>query len=307
MTGRERDEAVGVDVGVARDLTSRSSMSEGRSKPLTPTKRPGRTRPGQILELAARLSQREWAVIETVNQLRLVTGYQLERLHFADLQGHSRSVVRWRVLKRLVDWCLLTPLPRRVGGSLRGSAQLVYALDSIGERLLQLQRNLGHRPGRIRRPSQPGERFVRHTTAVSELYVQLVEHSRTANVSVDVFLAEPAAWWADGAGGWLKPDAYMVLSTSDVTDEWWAEVDLATEAMPTMRGKLLAYLDFLHRGQLGSGGVMPRVVVTVPNDHRHQAVSAVAAALPEPAAELFTVSLFDSAAEELLKVLGSPS
>lgn len=38
-----------------------------------------------------------------------MTGSQLERLAFMDLVGRSRSVVRWRVLKRLVDWRVLVP------------------------------------------------------------------------------------------------------------------------------------------------------------------------------------------------------
>jgi hypothetical protein len=86
--------------------------------------------------------------------------------------------MRWRVLKRLVDWHILLPLPRRVGGSLRGSARLAYALDTAGERLLRLRRNLRRDEERIRRPGTPGERFVQHTLAVTELFVQLVERSR---------------------------------------------------------------------------------------------------------------------------------
>jgi len=91
------------------------------------------------------------------------------------------------------------PLARRVGGTLRGSAQLTYALDVAGERLLRLRRNLSRGDERIRRPGPIGDRFVAHTLATSELYVQLVEQSRAAGFTVDVFLAEPAAWWPNGA------------------------------------------------------------------------------------------------------------
>lgn len=259
-----------------------------------------RARSALIVALAEQLTDREWNIMETVNRLRLVTGLQLERLHFAELTGKSKSVVRWRVLKRLVDWHVLLPLPRRVGGGLRGSGQLAYALDTAGERLLRLRRNLRQDDGRIRRPGEPGERFVQHTLAVSELYVRLIERSRTEGFSVDEFLAEPAAWWPNGAGGWMKPDAYVVLSSNDVTDYWWIEVDLATEAVPTLRGKFLAYTDFVNRGQLGPSDVLPRVLITVPTAYRLEVMNSVVARLPAPADELLTVALHETAVDTLV-------
>jgi hypothetical protein len=247
------------------------------------------------MALAESLTDREWSILATINRLRLATGLQLERLHFADLTGKSRSVVRWRVLKRLVDAQALMPLARRVGGSLRGSAQLTYALDTVGERLLRLRRNLSQAKERIRRPGPIGERFVAHTLAASELYVQLVERSRAESLTLDDFQAEPAAWWPNGAGGWMKPDAYLSVSAGEFTDHWWVEVDLATEAVPTLRGKFLAYIDFAALGQLGPGDVVPRVLVTVPTPERRDVMVSVIAKLPAPADELFAVVLHDEA------------
>lgn len=249
----------------------------------------------RVMALAEALTEREWSILGTVNQLRLATGLQLERLHFAELTGKSRSVVRWRVLKRLVDAHALMPLTRRVGGSLRGSAQLTYALDTAGERLLRLRRNLSQTKERIRRPGPIGDRFVAHTVATSELYVQLVEHSRAESFTLDDFQAEPAAWWPNGAGGWMKPDAYLSMSAGEFTDHWWVEVDLATEAVPTLRGKFLAYIDFVSLGQLGPGDVVPRVLVTVPTLERRDVIASVVAKLPAPADELFAVVLHDEA------------
>jgi hypothetical protein len=241
-----------------------------------------------------------------VNRLRLVGGLQLERLHFHELSGKSRSVVRWRVLKRLADAQILTPLPRRVGGGLRGSAQLTYALDVLGERLLRLRRNLRQDSERIRRPGLPGQRFVQHTLAVSELYVGLVEQSRSGSFTLDEFLAEPAAWWPNGAGGCMKPDAYLAISTNDVTDHWWIEVDLATEAAPTLRGKFLAYLDFVHQGQLGPSDTVPRVLMTVPSEGRADVMASVLSKLPEPARELFMVVTQNQAIAWLTEELLAP-
>jgi protein involved in plasmid replication-relaxation len=261
-----------------------------------------------VMALAESLTDREWEIMGTVNRLRLATGLQLERLHFAELAGKSQSVVRWRVLKRLVDAQVLTPLPRRVGGGLRGSARLAYALDVAGERLLRLRRNLRADSERIRHPGPVGERFVAHMLATSELYVQAVERSRVYDYTVDVFLAEPAAWWPNGAGGWIKPDAYLAITADDVTDHWWIEVDLATEAVPTLRGKFLAYTDFVAAGQLGPGNVVPRVLVTVPTTARLEVMASVVERLPSPADDLFVVAPHEGAVNTIVaELLGDDS
>jgi hypothetical protein len=257
----------------------------------------------RVMALAESLSEREWQIMGTVNRLRLATGHQLERLHFAELTGKSRSVVRWRVLKRLVDAQVLMPLSRRVGGSLRGSTKLTYALDVAGERLLRLRRNLSQVEERIRRPGPIGERFVAHTLATSELYIQLMERSRVEGFTVDEFLAEPASWWPNGAGGWMKPDAYLSISADGFTDHWWVEVDLATEAVPTLRGKFLAYIDFVNYGQLSPADVVPRVLVTVPTEARGEVVANAVARMPAPGDELFAVALHNESVDLLVEEL----
>src|SRR5271170_3975507 len=97
--------------------------------------RPERVRMPYVEQLAEGLSPRDWSIISTFNRLRVISGSQLERLHFHQLTGHSRNVKRAQVLKRLVGVGVLAPLPRRVGTANRGSAQQRYVLDSAGQRL----------------------------------------------------------------------------------------------------------------------------------------------------------------------------
>jgi hypothetical protein len=253
--------------------------------------------------LQENLSTRDWGIIATLDQLRLATGIQLECLHFHPLSGRSRAVVRGRVLKRLADTRVLMPYGRQVGGARSGSAELAYTLDSAGRRLADLRANRDDPEQPARRPRQPGERFVAHTVAVTELYVALVERERIGSFRLDAFDVEPA--WSNGLGGWVKPDAYIKLRRGAVTDYWWYEADLATESLPTISRKLRAYLDFVARGQMGPDGVVPRVVVGVPTDKRQWAVQREINRLPDPASMLFQVVLLADVADLIIRELAS--
>lgn len=106
-----------------------------------------------VEQLSERLSPRDWAILAAVGRVRVADGIQLERLHFASLASpRSRAVMRWAVLKRLVHERALTTLDRRIGSSLRGSAQLRYVLDSAGQRLISLRKRRDDPAKSLRRP-----------------------------------------------------------------------------------------------------------------------------------------------------------
>lgn len=259
-----------------------------------------RRRPPHHAWLADRLSDRDWQIIEIVNRLRLVTGQQLERLYFQSLSGHAREVVRGRVLRRLVRWHVLAVSPRRIGGAARGSAGAAFALGSAGAHLYAERQATHAARQRVRHPGLPTERTVRHTLAVSELYVSLVEQAPLHGASVVSFAAEPACWWPSGVGGYVKPDVYTLLALGTVRDHWWVEVDLATESLPTLKRKLGVYLDFVQRGQLGPHGVVPRVLVSTVSSERRDAVKTIVAHLPAPASGLFRVATQSEAVDTML-------
>ena len=157
-----------------------------------------------------------------------------------------------------------------------------------------------------RRPHQPGTALIAHTLAVSELYVQLVEHARTGGFRVAAFDAEPACWWPDDTGGHLKPDAHTLLATDRYQDCWWIEIDQATETLPRLRKKLQSYLDFQRRGGIGPADVLPRVLITTPTKQRHAAVAELITGLPPPAEQLFHAVLHEAAADLLIHTLTQP-
>lgn len=265
--------------------------------------RPQRVRQAHIEWVDERLSSRDRAIIDDLARVRLLTGRHIEQLSFPHLSGRSRSVVRWRVLKRLTDWRVLLPLERAIGGAARGSAGLAYTLDTAGQALAARQAGTAGRT--LRRPTVPGERFVRHALTVSALYVALRAATDTDGVQLLDYRAEPDAWMRDSLGGWLKPDAYAVLAGAESEDHYAIEVDKATEHLPTIERKLGVYLDFVRRGQLGPHGVVPRVLITVPDAKRKLAIQAVVERLPPPAEALFRVAVESEAVALLISELSA--
>jgi hypothetical protein len=265
---------------------------------------PVRVRSAYVDWLDQHLSPRDWTVVETVNRLQVASGHQLERLCFAGLSNaRSRTVTRSRVLGRLVRERVLVPVGRRVGGSGRGSTVQAFALDTAGRQLLARRQLAEAQRVRVRRPGVPGTRTIQHRLAVAELYTELTEQARTSELHVALFKAEPAAWWPNGIGGLMKPDAYVVLARGDgVRDHWWVEVDLATESLPTVRGKVAAYLDFRRRGERGPDGVLPWLLISTVGVRRRAAIAALVGRLPE-AADLVTVVESAAAAQQMYSIL----
>lgn len=249
------------------------------------------------------LSARETAILRDLARVRLLTGRQLERLHFTGVASFpARGSARRRSLGRLSQLGLVTTLPRRVGGERAGSSGLVYRLDARAYReraLWNPPQPFDQRDGQVRRPWAIGWMFVRHTLDVSELYVQLREAEARGELTIVSFEAEPAAWYTPPVGPTIKPDAHVVIESGGWERHWWIEVDRATESLPTLRRKLSRYLDLLHTDQPGPGGVLPQVLITAPHDQRVFAVRAVVEDL-RGAPDFVRVCRFDEALDVLL-------
>lgn len=267
---------------------------------------------GRVLErIFDGLSDRDRAILQDVAHNRVLSGAQLSRLHFVTISVTGRDRIRRKVLARLALLDVLTALDRRVGGVRSGSAGLVFAPGVAGQRLLPLlAAEYATKPSRrARRPWTPGERFLQHSLDVSELYVQLREQERTGALTLVRWAVESAATYPNGFGGWMKPDASLLLRAGDVEDSWVIELDRATESVTTLRNKLLVYLDFASTGQIGPDGVIPRVLVVVSHDKpaviekRFSVIQELVAGLPEPAGQLIHVARFTQAATHLDEIL----
>ncbi|WP_375477504.1 replication-relaxation family protein [uncultured Jatrophihabitans sp.] len=239
------------------------------------------------------LSPRDRSILQDLDRVRLLTGRQLERLHFAELASPNvRGSARRRSLGRLERLRLATTLPRRVGGTRAGSAGLVYTLDSRAHRLRELWDDAPLlTPNRIRRPWAIGWPFVAHTLHVAELYVRYREHERAGALHLRRFVAEPLSWFST-TNGVLKPDAYVMYDDQAWEHHRWLEVDRATESGPTVRRKLLIYAELLRAGQSGPDGVLPTVVFTVPSEQRRAQLQRLVDGIQVPA-DYLAVARFD--------------
>lgn len=246
----------------------------------------------RLARLVEQLSERDLAVLSTLEQVRLASAAQIERLQFVGKSSQHRR----RALLSLSNRRLVNRLDRVIGGVHAGSSGFLYQLSDVG------QRALNHSTGLPRRlPSTPGTPFIRHALAITELYVRLTEASRTQSFELLEFTAEPNCWhYYPGRGGGravVKPDAYVRIGSGDFEDSWFVEVDLATEHPTTIKTKLDVYRAYWSSGtEQAKRGVFPGVLWTVPDQRRAQVMADCFGRQPADAWSLFMVTPFEGAA-----------
>jgi hypothetical protein len=244
-------------------------------------------------QLDRSLSVRDQLVLATLARVRLASSGQLERLCFI---GLSRRRAR-QALARMVDRRLIARLPRTIGGTRAGSGRFVYSLDVAGRRL-------SNPHDRRRRPWAIGSPFLKHSLAVTELYVRLVEAERADTLTVASFTGEPGCWRTfAGIGGGrvtLKPDAALVIQLGQFEDRWFVEVDRGTESLATLARKCDTYRHYWRSGtEQARNAVFPRVLWLVPDEHRHAQLVDVIGRQPTDAWPLFVVATFDDAVRRI--------
>lgn len=103
--------------------------------------------------------------------------------------------------------------------------------------------------------------------------------------------------------GTIKPDGYALIGTGEIEDAWWLEVDRGTESPGTLRRKLSLYLLAAQAGVTGPDEILPRVLVTVPNERRLTIVRSITDSLGVNAHRLISVSLHERAIPFMARVL----
>jgi len=218
--------------------------------------------------LREELSVRDLAIIRQVADLSLMTGRQVADLHFGQNEHETVAAAKRacnRVLARLVRDGLLARLERRVGGVRNGSSRFVYALGTVGHRVLALE---GPRP-RLR---EPGPTFALHTLAVAQLVVDCTLAAREQRFDVVSCQVEPHCWRQfTGMNGTavLRPDLFLTLGVDEYEHRFFVEVDRGTEHLPALIRKCRLYESYYRSGlEQAAHGVSPRTCWVVPDEAR---------------------------------------
>lgn len=249
-----------------------------------------RLTPRKLADIGGRLSGRDREVMALVGRFRVASGQQLQRLFWPEGSPETRTRLARHGLARLTRLGVLAPLARTVGGVRSGSSGRCFALGLSGQRLLA-----GTPRRQPRYPHTPGERYLSHTLAIAELYVELVEAERHGPLEILAFDPEPVCW-RTYLGPWaarltLKPDAYLKLGVGEYAYSWLIERDMATESLATIERKAHRHLDYYRTGsEQRARGVTPRVIWIVPDTPRAEAIAEVIGHLPAEARRLFAIT-----------------
>lgn len=251
-----------------------------------------------IKRLRDQLSERDMAIIAQVAELRLMSGRQIQAIHFplsAHVSQLSATRTRQRVLMRLIRDDLLSPLARRVGGIRAGSAGLVVAPGPLCDRLL--------RSGRRRPLHEPAARFFDHTLAIAQVAVDLSLAARNGRIESVEYESEPKCWraFATPAGQRvLKPDLGLALGVDGYELRWFCEIDRDTESVSTVLAKCRLYVEYYQSGlEQAKHEVFPRVCWIVPDDARAERLRTAIAARRELPERLFVVTTSERAVHAL--------
>jgi len=265
------------------------------------------------LAVLSRLSERDLAVIDDIENFRLLTTRLIQRSHFPAGDGQHASTdsatrQTMRVLSRLAEHGVIRHLERRIGGVRHGSQGYIWQLTSTGANLQRTRRGETTK----RRYIEPSTLFTDHTLAIAELGVTIRELADGGALEILRLQTEPDCWreyvGPHGAPLTVKPDLHIVTATPEFEDHLFLEADLGSEHMPQILAKCRAYASYHATGiEQHQRGVFPAVLWVVQNEARAgQLRRAIRTdtALPQ---ELFTVVTRAEFAGHLIGVKDPPS
>jgi Replication-relaxation len=297
-----------------------SPLADGQSQPIRSgnsgaprgTTAPAKPSPdGRISSTAIdvindRLTDRDRAVLRSVDDHQFLTVRHIEALHFNAIAPDARGRVTRRALARLRGLRVLDTLDRRIGGIRAGSQGFIYHVGVAGDRLAERP---ARRSGRLR--YEPSARFLSHRLAIADTHLELIEADRDARIDLVDSTIEPATWRTfTGLGSArriLKPDLYAeTAAADDMVRAWFIEVDLGTEHIPTLLTKCREYEAYRQTGiEQDRHGAFPLVIwsLTHPDsakaERRREALTEAIAADRNMPSTLFRIV----APEQLLSLI----
>lgn len=229
--------------------------------------------------LRRRLTDRDLAVLGSLRQFRLLTGSQVERLHFGENSDKTSSRRARAVVRRLAELGVIVRFGRSIGGVRAGSSGHVLGLTGLGHSVLDVGQPDRRRP---RHTWEGKPYFQEHTLAVAELHAAVVTRTRCSTAELLGYETEPASWRRFGGGSVLKPDYAVRLAVDDIELAAFAEIDLGTESVPSVVRKCQSYIQYWQTGtEQTAHDVFPVVLWLVPDDRRKARLQEGIARLPQ--------------------------
>jgi hypothetical protein len=247
--------------------------------------------------LRRRLTDRDLAILGSLRQFRLLTGSQIERLHFGENSAKTSSRRARAVVRRLAELGVVVRFGRSIGGVRAGSSGHVLGLTGLGNAVLDVGQPERRRP---RHTWEGKPYFQEHTLAIGELHAAVVARTRSGAAELLSFETEPASWRRFGGGSVLKPDYVVRLAVDDIELAAFVEIDLGTESLPSVIRKNQSYIQYWQTGtEQAQHEVFPAVVWLVPEERRKERLQEGIGRLPHDTQALFTVALLEHGAELL--------
>jgi hypothetical protein len=256
-------------------------------------------------DLGFHLTERDVRILEDLEQFRLLTTRQIQRLHLpakplgehASVSAATRGTTR--ILTRLEGLKAVARLERRIGGQEHGSALTIWQLGYSGERYLRLRRGDTERIQYL----EPGRPFATHTLAIADIAAQLREHAATGRFELLELESEPRCWRSftrSNGAATLKPDLFVVTADPATETHSFIEVDLGTEHLPAVIRKCRVYQRYFRIGvEQERRGLFPAVVWLVPTAKRARMLHQAITTARDLDADLFWVTTTDQALAHL--------
>lgn len=215
-----------------------------------------------------KLTARDLEIIQMVGSFKLLTTGQIQRLFFPDDQYSSKASSHrmcYYVLRRLTRDNILKRTHRQIGGITPGSDSYVYDLGAVGTRLVN------KKPGTYY-SDRISTLFLDHTIAIAEIFVRLIEFSKSNSVKIKTVQTEPSCHRVFMTGyavkQVLKPDLHVRLVNLNTQREysWFIELDRGTSHPRSIAEKAKIYEKYYHSGN--ELELFPRVLWIVPDEDR---------------------------------------
>lgn len=285
-----------------RSRRLRGTNTPATSYPELTEKRRRRIDVDVLRQLAEAMPDRDHHVLKLIARHRFLTTHQIQHFAFTNL-GTEDSAARTarHVLQRLARTALIRSLTQRIGGVRAGSSARVWQLAPAGARLLLDD-------GTIYRTHEPSTRFLGHCLAIGDVHLGLLALRNLPSVQAVHVQLEPDCWRRfTGQGGeprWLQPDLAATVRTAEYDDRWFIEVDLGTEAIPTLLKKCGQYEAYRASGiEQDEHGAFPLVLWLFSKPERAEKLSDMVRRSPRFTPQLYRFATADTFSEVIQEPL----